>query len=327
MGVIQAVRYAFINAKVRAMQSRLLGREGLLHVLEQASLEAIASALEDSEYSKTLGDDLVGFEVRLEERVLENAGKIKESMPGPGEEFYEKFLRKYEVESIESFLVELSAGLEREEAMRLIPWQHHHIFEGIEGPRDIIARLDLTAEYEEFRRTGSIVAIDRALNERYYSDLFASLPRDETQLRELLGVEVDIKNIKMALRYVLSGLRKGFRPLARGYEIPPWVLDDIVGSGSLDRAAVSLEGSAYYSPMVEMLSTYREEEKLQQVKLDNLLNSKCHEIMMEVPFGLAPIIAYNYIMEFEAKNLRAIVKLKAENFTVEEIRQNLVGIS
>lgn len=325
MGLIQAVRYAFVNAKVRSMQSRLLGREGLQEVLQQGSLEGIASFLEEGEYSRLLAESLADFEVNLKEKLLDNANKIKISMPGGGASFYERFLGRYEIESMEAFFTGLYSGMGREEVLRTIPQHHHHLFEGVESLEDLASSLDLASEMESFKERGNIVGIDRALNQRYYEELFASIPGDEYELRELMGIEVDIENIKMALRYVLGGIREGFTPLPQGYEVPPWALEDVVGGGSLDRAASSLEGTTYYEPLVEALSN-REEGEVRMVALDEMLHHKCQETIMSVPFGLSPLVAFTLLMEFEAQNLRAIVKLKAEDFGEEEIKKNLVGV-
>ncbi len=330
MGVVQAIRYAFISAKVRAMQSKLLSKEKIMEILEQKSLVTIANMLENTDYSKTLENgNIFIFEKRLKENLILTAEKIKSGIPNVGINFFNNFIERYKIDSIKTFIRGSFFGLDKAEIMEMIPKQHQEMFEDVEGLEDIATKFDLSAEYEEFKRRKSLYYIESALDERYYKKLFASIPRNEDYLRELLGMEVDIKNIKMAIRFVVDGIKEGFKPLPNGYELSPWMFDDIISGGSLDRISASLEGTSYYASFVDALSQFNEKKSLLafEVKLDNMLYNKAYEVIVRIPFGLAPIVAYMYLKEFEVSNLKTIVKLKQENFSVEEIKEHLRGIA
>ncbi len=329
MSALRAIRYAYINAKVRAMQSKLLGKKKLMELLEQTSLVAIANMLEDTEYSRILGNDLIEFEKRLRENIISAAEKIRLSMPSVGINFFNNFIKRYEIESIKTFIRGIYFGLRKDEILEMIPRQHHRFFDDVDGIEDVVTMFNLSPEYEEFKRTKNLYVIEHSLDNIYYKNLFMSIPKDENDLREILGREVDIKNIKMAIRYVLDGIREGFKPLPNGYELSPWVFEEIVSGGTLDRMVTSLEGTSYYTYVVDAISKYNEKRSMIpfEIKLDDFLYEKAYEIIIKVPFGLAPIVAYMYLKEFEVSNLRTIVKLKQENFSVEEIKEHLRGIA
>jgi vacuolar-type H+-ATPase subunit C/Vma6 len=325
MGVIRAIRYAYINAKVRAMHSRLLGREGVLSLVEQPNLAAIAGVLEGTEYAGAFDEELnlQRFERRLKEKIVESAQKVEQSMPSVGIAFFSGFVKRYELESIKTFF-RAHALLDRKRILEMIPEQHHHLFRGMEGPEDLATGLGVVEEYEEFRRTGNLLSLEASLDEQYYTALFAHAG-DEPELLELLGREVDIKNLKIASRLAAARIRQSISLLPGGYELSPWMLEEIIAGGSLERAASLLEGTAYHKVFVESLAEYREKHSLLtlEIALERLLYDFASSVVTQVPFGIAPLVAHFYIRELEAADIVAIAKLKAEGFEAEEIRRML----
>ncbi len=328
MSVLKAIRYAYINAKVKAMQSKLLGAERILDLVEQPSVDAIAGVLEDTEYSRTVTKDVIETERLLKEKILEDIDKIRTGIPKQVQKFFDAFTKRYELECIKSFIRGLHFGLKKEEILKHIPSQYHGLFEDVESIEDLVSKYGLGEVFEEYRKTGDLQDVERKLDELYYKEVFENIPKRESDLYELLGREIDIKNIKLAVRHVLDKVGDKFIPIYGGYELSEWIFDEMKSSESLDRVAASLEGTSYYAPFVEALNYYKERGSLLlfEIKLDNIIYERAYDLSIKVPFGIVPIIAYIYLKEFEVANLRTIVKLKQENFSVEEIKENLRGI-
>jgi V/A-type H+-transporting ATPase subunit C len=187
--VLDIAPYAYPNAKVRSMQSMLIGKKKLEELAELELLN-IPGALEETEYvetSKAITEEvgIAAIEATVNQNLMETYIKIAGLLPGDAKIFFEKYLRHFEIEAIKTVLRGVYAGLAPEEIERGLPERHKEMLKDVVTSSNIpeaISKLEgsefgsvLSQSLSDFVAKGSLLPLENALDMKFYKDLMEVL--------------------------------------------------------------------------------------------------------------------------------------------------------
>ncbi|MEE8401470.1 MAG: ATP synthase A1 subunit C [Candidatus Hydrothermarchaeaceae archaeon] len=344
--VLDIAPYAYPNAKIRSMQSMLLGKRKLEEFAELDLLN-ISGALEETEYTETYralskNDDILSIESTLNRNLRETYVKIAGFVPGDAKTFFERYLKRFEIEAIKTLLIGVYAGLPPEEIEKMLVEPYAENLKETtlsSNVPEVVSKLEgsdygvtLSRTLPDFESSGSLLSLQHALDVKLYLDLIEVLitrpSLDSSVIKKLLGAEIDITNIKMVLRCARYGGDVSSYLIPYGHEISTARLAEMGSSADVERIVNDLEGTPYHRPLYEALEKYMEDKgrslQVFEMALDRYYLSLGQSIATKQPFGLGPILGYVVTKSFEIRNLTTIFVLKMEGFSPEEIKKEMV---
>lgn len=212
-------KYAFLNAKVRAMRSILLTEGVYQRLMEAHSLQELIQLLSDTQYQH-LADSGKFKEAAEIERVLtyEESRRIREiekHSEGDVREFISLFLERYDAERLKVLLRRWhDKEQEGDEWIRRKIVFDLPVDAMLSATRlkDIVVLLEgtpfqkpLTEAAEAYSEEKSVFPLELAVDRSVYERLWAAVEtfgREDRKIAgRLLGLEVDLKNLEWLGRF------------------------------------------------------------------------------------------------------------------------------
>ncbi len=336
----QLTKYAYANARVRAMLSRLLDAQQLNRLLECADIYEVYEELRSTPYGEVFSRqgaqdlDLSEIERRLLKYDIGLYRETAQMLTRRERAFVLLLSERFEIEQLKVALRlwHRRSPLEAKEYLLLDKMCHDIPFEKVVAAQtleEVILLLDetpfkkpLLAGRQRFKERNSLFYLEIALDVDYYQRLLeaadALSSTDRKVSHKLLGIEIDIVNINWLLR-----LRK-YYALAMG-EILDWV---IPGGNTVDRDTVrSMYTSDGIGGVVETiaLGPY---QRLKELVDDNthLLEQFLYEVLAHqlrrtlagFPFTIGTFIGYLILKHHESRQLVSLFYAKQYGFKRDE---------
>ena len=333
-------KYSYINAKVRAMLSRLLEPEFLANLAGLNNVTDILSALRSTPYKDTirqinansiLPEELEKifsqYDLSLFKKLLNNILSSREH------EFIFVLLQKYEIDQLKL-------------ALRLwhkkIPFDGNLFFKENIGYKIRMEKIAQASSLEEiiialhnspyadalikmrdkFKQTGKLFYLETALETDYYRRLVNAsqnlINSDRYSLNKLIGIEIDIFSMELILRLAYYyGLAVGeileFLPPG-GIKVTPQAIRKSYHTNGMDTLAGSIpyfryEGfkeiltKGFDSASFSLVESMLYEIKLQEIK----------KVLGGFPFTLGVVTAYILLKYGETRKLIEIIYRKFYN--------------
>jgi len=343
--LIDVTPYAYVNARIRGMEAKLLDDHKLNELIEAGSLVEVIGLLEDTVYSQfipTNSKDIFSVERSLEMHLAHIYKTLADISPERCRKVLELFEKRYDVRNIKTILRAKYARLDSESTFKmLIPLGKipesklrelceartvEEVVSGLEGTeygRILSEQLSL---YEEY---GNLIPLELALDKYIYQSLWRAVGIEGTNedlFKEFVGRMIDIENLKVILRCKREGVPSDTISnylLGVGYELPPWKLKELAEADSIEGVISSLEGTEYGNIISECLEEYercRSAYVFEKV-LDNYLVEVGKKLSLRQPFGVGPVIGFITSKEMEVRKLRAIINGKMEGLSPRDIRE------
>lgn len=342
----QLTKYAFANAKIRAMLSYLIAPTLFSRLIETADIYEIKEELKKTVYKAVMDNieqqaiDLNDLEKQLLRYDLNIYNKIYLILNTKKEKDFVALLKqRYELEQLKVALrlwhkkipVALEDYLLGEKVSFDIDFKKLILCQNIE---EIILLLDeapykkpLLKAREKFKERNSLFYLEVALDADYYQRLFECVERfssiDRNIARKILGIEIDIENINRLIR-----MRK-YYSLGMG-EILDWV---IPGGDKIDKNKVrQFYTSNGLSKVVESvaLGPYLKIKDLMEENIyliDNFLYEVLlHEVKRSLagfPFTIGTVLGYLILKHRETKNIISLFYAKSYGLKKDEAAQLL----
>jgi len=345
--------YGYVNARIRGMKGRLLDRKALDELVLKPDIDSLTSALEKTPYKgdvESAGVKYAGIyrlEYALRGNFTRTFNKILGLVKGDDAENYLMvFLRQWDVQNIKTILRGKNIHAASDEIFEcLMPvggLDEVTLSEMIKQP-DIRSVIDLmatwkidyasplTRAYGRYQADKDLVVLEGALDRYYYERSLGSLVKnnyDETIVRDLLATQIDIINIKSALRMIRDriGADEAKRFFIKGgKKLDTKFLLSLVGSKSVEEALKQLESTRY-----DFLECATEEcikkEKISDLEklLDRYIILKGISTYMGDPLSIAILVGYFWAKHNEVTNLRIISRCKTVDMTDEQVRKELI---
>jgi V/A-type H+/Na+-transporting ATPase subunit C len=344
--------YCYVNARIRGMKSRLLSHKALDDLILKPDMDSLVAELENTPYKKCLeaaGSKYSGIyriEYALRDDFTRTFRKIMELVTGSDAERYLGiFLQKWDIQNVKTVLRGKSIHAAPEEIFEcLLPisgLDEATLTEMVRQP-DIKAVIDLMATWKvEYARPltrafsryageHDLVVLESALDRYYYENALAALQKDSYDVnivRGMLAVEIDVTNIKTALRLTRDRVdaeeAKKFL-IEGGRRLNPEFLLSMIRSGTVGSALEALEPTLYAFIAGAPEELYKKEkisglEKL----LDRYLIMKGIGAGRGDPLSVAVAIGYFWAKYNEMTNLRIIARCKTADMPVERVKEEL----
>jgi len=339
----QLSKYAFANAKVRALLSFLLKQDEFSRLLDVKDLHELLEALKNTSYKDIISalnienPDLALLEKELSKNNLNIYRKVYDSLPGKNErsfvrllmQRYEleelklalRFWHKKEVSGIDDYLLgeKISFDIDFNKIISA-----HTIEDIISLLGDTPYKKPILKARDKFKNSGSLFFIETSLSLDYYERLLAmsrglSLV-DRKVAQKILGIEIDSENIS----WLIKGIKYYSLDKAQ-------ILDWIIPGG--ERIAKKrIEGFHTINDLSKIteslaIGPYTRIKDLAESSI-HLIESFLYEILLRevkkalgsFPFTIGTIFGYLILKQREIKNIISLIYVKRYNLKKEELK-------
>lgn len=346
-------QYAYINAKIRGMRSKLLPSSTMDSLVGAGNFETLIRLLEGT-YYKALISSIPARELspgRLDkvfsQDFMERFETVISFAPGGSKDLLNSMKKKFEATTLKTLIRAKAAKVDLDRAMRyVIPVGAftEDVCRKLLEAKDIrelagaIPEPDLRRavggalfEYEKLNVT---FPIEAAVDQEVYGELWKDVKRlkgtDKPSGQKLIGAEIDAINTRSVLRSKVLGLEPEYAVsylLKVNYRLRLKDLKEALGAESVSDAVKLLAMHQYRKVMMIALQKYMKEESLAafELALDRLRAEASKKVSYtRSPFQVGTILSYLNLKWFEIRNLKAIVTGKVDGLSPGHIREFLV---
>jgi V/A-type H+-transporting ATPase subunit C len=338
----QLAKYAFANAKIRAMRSYLLEPSTFGALLEAADRYECVEILKKTPYQGFFsGTDDRGYDLQALEKefVKYDLGifrKVADTLSSKTEqEFVSLLSQRYELEELKVILRIWHHKLP-------VNWQDHIVTGRIAYDIDF-AKLVAAQHIEEFillldhtpykqpllrarqiyKEHNSSFYLEASLDVDYYERLIACIDRfsstDQKVARKILGIEVDIENINWLIRlrkYYSLGIGEMLEWFIPGGQ---WIHKDSVRKYYTTDGLTKVVESVSLGPYAGIKDLAQDNVLLIENFLYEILLSEVKAALSGFPFTIGTVMGYLVLKQKETKNIRSILHAKEYGWHKEEI--------
>ncbi|NPA62083.1 MAG: V-type ATP synthase subunit C [Methanococci archaeon] len=350
--VMDLAPYAYVNARIRSKEAKLLDDAKLNELIESGSLEELVGLLEDTDYGQYVAEvmnelrDPIAVEKALDMYLADLYALIYRISPDGAKKVLKVFTKKFDIKNIKTLIRAKFVGLDAEETYKLliplgnIPPEKLKELSEVKTVEEVIRGLDgteyfkiLQDELSNYDQTSDILVFELALDKYYLESLRKTIMtegKEEDLFREFVGTIIDVENLKVILKGKADGLSAeelGKYITLEGYELAEWKLKDLISAGGIEGVLSGLEGTSYAEILTEAMEEFERTKSIYAFEkaLDKYVLEKGKKLSTRKPFGVGPIIGLIVSKELEVKNLKAIIKGKIENLKPEDIRSLLIS--
>ncbi|MFN4133166.1 MAG: V-type ATPase subunit [Candidatus Hadarchaeales archaeon] len=341
----KTTEYVFVNSAVSAWESKLLPESKLMELADAPDMKAVLSALSESEYGRFLekgeDTDIEKIEVGLH---LHLAGKFRgllEMVPGDRRRTVELLLWRTDLVNLKSIVTMISLGVPKEERKKqllpsLTPPERLELLSSATTIEELMEFLKDSWFSEAFSGGGEILepgAVLRILDKNYYSLLWKEVVSKKSQRKVLMraaGYLIDSVNAMTILRLK----REGIQPqeienylIKPSFELTEEMIKAMLASETIQDAIHMIHITSVGKALKEVAEEIEKGGvEVAEIALEKGYLKLCRGLAMAEFFSIAPVLAYIALKENEVRNLRVIMRMKADGIKPEEIKGEIVGV-
>jgi len=342
-------RYAFINAKLRARLSLFLTDEQLRQLGAAKDLETLYGMLGQTRYgtfARELShtEDMVSVEFRLLSDELATYRMVLEHTRGVPRRIVETLMTRHEVEKLKVLLRLWHTKDPRAEHLafpgvicRPLPVESIRHARSLD---ELIELLDKTpyarplkVAAAAYAAQGNLFYLESALDVDYYARLWEVIGKlgfgDRERARSLVGLEIDIENIRWMLRlqhYYKMPLGEMLALLIPNGTVVDETFVRRAASGADFSGVVARTVGGLVSEFPDVMPVDTEVaglEMMEEVLWHYYLN-EVRRGMHGYPFTITTVIGYLKLAEVERRNLACVLNGKRYGLAPTEIERNLI---
>lgn len=340
--------YVFCNSTVSAWEAKLLSPPKLVELVEAPSLSSAVSVLEGTEYHQLAKefssgvDDFRILEKSLHEHAVRKFGELLRLVPDEAKPVIEKILEWRDLWNFKLVVSAIHHGVPKEERVKeLLPSPVHpperlQLLASAESMEQLVEFLrgsdyeaSLVEALPEYKKYG-LPILWATLERAYFQVLWSKAVQMKTHrnvFTKLVGYLIDSVNVKAILRLKAAGVPE---PEIEKYLVIP--SNEL--SERMLRALITAEDvrSAVHAIRItqvgQVLSAGLQEIESEGVGaverlLDNGYLELAKRLELMSQFSVAPVLSYIAQKEWEFRELRKCLRLKADGFAPQEMRKIL----
>ncbi len=338
MSVGSVAAYAEVNAKVRAMVSKMLTPETRTALVQAADFESVLALLKRTVYGpyldlprELLTPRRTAYQIRW--HLAEVYEKLIRVTPQPGRELLTHLWHVYEVDNLKAALRGIEAGAPWDQIRHLLYPMAKYVtltlddLERVVQVEDValaIQRIQHTPYYNtlihalaRYRAEQNLFPLEVALDMDYYRALWSTIDSlqgvDHEQALRLAGSMLDVDNLLWAIRYRvyhhLSEQEIINYTLPFGYRVQDDHIRQIAAGADVRDVVTQIYPELVptdwrLDPSGEGLSDLESALRQHIIAL-------CHRTFRGDPFHLGVPVAYVLLNEYEISSLTALIEAKA----------------
>lgn len=341
--------FPYINARVRAMRSRLLQAGRMDELLGASTFDAFLHGLTATPYARDLQEALTRYQSigavdeALARNFFQTTRKILGFADGKARTLIEALLLRWDLANVRAVLRGKHAGRTEEEIMASVlpagtlgevalrELARHPDIPAVAGaleafghPLGQAVALGLAAYLKDKDLLGLELALDR-----FYAEYVLGAVRggghNETVLREALQAEIDALNVKTAVK--LARLEEGLDAEGRRrFFIPGGAMVDeklfltLSGRDTLERGWEVLRVRGVHVDQIpENLTEFEK-------ALDLVLVRRAARLYLGDPLGIDVVVGYLALKYNEVVNLRLIARSKFLGIPRDVVKKEMAGV-
>jgi V/A-type H+-transporting ATPase subunit C len=348
----KSMKYLYCNATVSTWEAKLISEARFSELADASNLNVLLSGLEETEYGplaaeakKSENPDLVKIERGLHEHLNSKYIETLKMLPEERKKTVERLLGRADVWNLKAVVTMIHNNVPKElRAKELIPspttpkertemlasaGSIEELLEFLKGSEYYDAVSKSSEEYKDKGLSTILAAVDR----QYYSSLWADARAKKAQkkiLEPVVGYQIDSLNMKTILRLKKEGASAQdiasllIRP---SHELTDPMFREMIMAGDV-RSAVHMAHITAPAKALTDVMTQVEEDGLPTAEkaLDEFYLKLCKWFGFTQFFSIAPVLSYLAQKENEVKNLRTVIRLKAEGVEPQEIKETITRV-
>jgi len=336
--------YGFVNAKVRAMRSYLLGPSRYHHLAESKDYAGLISGLAETAYKADIDrydtDEPEDMEAVLFRHEVDRLQTIHKNCKGNLRRFMSLLLERYETERLKSLLriwhKKLPDVPDHLRLPVLFPIHAEEItdIDNYSGlirlwagtPCEPVLR-DQQAAYEKKQSLFPVeLALDRDIFQRIRQANTELNRKDRAIADRLIGIEIDIKNFQWIYRlrhyYDVASADMVEMLLPAGYRLNQDRIQKLIISGNAaDMLTHLVRGlSSVFSSVQDNPDNWDRVELI----LYQMLFREARAAFAEFPFSIGALLGYFYLIRIESRNIKTLVFAKQYGMEADKVEPLLV---
>jgi len=348
----RSMGYIFCNATISAWEARLLSEARLMELAEAPGIVNIFSALEDTEYRPRLAEvtkggevDMIAVERALRESLNVRYRELVAMVPKERKGTVLRVLQRVDLWNLKALITMIHNKVPKEQRLQeLIPsptmpperLEMLALAEDLNGLMEFLKGSEyfdvISAALEDYEKRG-LIALLSALDKHYYTSLWKDVQAKRAQrsiLKAMVGYEIDSVNIKLILRLKREGASPDEidRYLVRpSHELTDTMLKAMITAEDIRSAIQMIHTTTHGKVLAEALPQIEEKGiPAAERALDEAYLKLCRWFGLTQFFGIAPVISFIHIKENEMRNLRAIIRLKADGVEPQKIKERITRV-
>lgn len=348
--------YGYSNARIRAMKSLLLKPDDFETLIHKADIDAVIAEMEETPYRHQLEKASIQYagiariEVAVRKDMVAAFRKILNFMKDTDAEKYLKIiLRRWDIHNIKTILRGKKIAASPEEIFDcLIPageLDEAALIELTKQP-DVKAVIDLlatwgieyskplTRKFKQYSENKDMAVLEYAIDKFFFENALSVVRRgkreDDRIIREFIFLELDLTNIKTALKVLRDKLDIG--ECEKFFIEGSPVLDlkkylSLLKTGAIEGAIKELKDTPYHflSSVPEKFVAAGKISEFEK-ELDKFLIKKGIGHFLKDPLSIAIPLAYTWAKINESINIRVIARGKSAFAPEHEIREVLIYV-
>jgi vacuolar-type H+-ATPase subunit C/Vma6 len=347
--------FEYLNVRIKGYQSRLFTRDTCEDLIGGDNLGGLTTFLLDHpDYGSTIEKALEGHHERkgLENGVTDYfTQRISDILHMSGDqsrELLEIALHSFNLKNLRSLIIAHHGGMsyrsakdmfipcgsiDREDLSSMLSTKNLGDVSLILGRRYPIGAEALKKALDTFSPSEPVLNIVNDVEKNVYGGILRSLSRtddDSMALKEVFRLEIDMKNVTSALKFVWEGLKpaEDSEIFIRGGSVNMGYLHEISVAASLDEAFEMLESTPFRPAVEKGIIYYAETGFLHEMErfFEEVFIRKTQSYRRFNPFGVGVFIGFLWAQFAEMTNLRTIINGISFGLGSGQIRKGLIYV-
>jgi V/A-type H+-transporting ATPase subunit C len=349
----RSMLYVYCNAVASAWEAKLLPEARLIEFADSPKITNILGFLEDGDYRENFADvpkveeiDVIVVERALKANLSSRYREILGVVPTERRATIERIIQRSDLWNFKVIITAIHNKVPKEKRLEetipspTFPRERLELLTSANNFKELLEYFKgteyfdvLSSEIENYERIG-LVAVLSALDKHYYESLWRDVLGKKAQrsvLKETLGYEIDAVNTKLILRLKKEGLSPEEitkHLILPSHRLTEEMLRAMIDADDILTAIQAISRTAFGPALLERIPKFEETGSL--LEFEKAIDERMLWIFrwMSVVqfFSIAPLITYIYLKETEGRNLRAIMRLKADMLEPEKIKEILVRV-
>jgi len=345
-------RYGYLNAKIRALISKMLSAGDYEKILRTDTydesvrlLSATSTGSELVELLTKVEVDLVEVDQALTKLFVKAFKMICGYAPGKARAFLETYLWKIDLDGLKTIIRAVHNRIRKDEALKfVIPASEktreefsrlldaQSVAQLVEEVQDSALRGALEKSLPLYESTGSTVPLESSLDRILYSQLWEQIekklnPIDRVHAEELVGLRIDLSNMLVALRCKELGLGSVTLELLL---VPTYYrlrvnVDEAAKARNVGELLNIFGATAYREIAQQAREAFEKESDITRIEeiADRYIAHQSFREFVGYSFHIGIALAYLNLKFYELRNIKAVIIGKYENIPIQKIRDVL----
>lgn len=352
MYIRQPRSYAYLNAKIRALISKILSAGDYEKILQADTFEESVRLLSTTSTGGELTDvltrqqvDLFEIDQALSNVYVKSFKMISGYAPKQAKLFLQTYFSKIDLDGLKTLIRAVHNGIPKGEALRFIITtsekkrnefsrlaESQSVAQLVEEVQDRVLRQALTGALPLYESTHSTVPLEASLDKTLYTLLWEQLLKlrsiDKGHAKSLVGARIDLSNMLIALRsrdlnLSSSALELLMIPVSYKLKISS---DEIAKTRNVGELLNIFSGTPYKDVAQQARELYEKEPDITQIESlsDRYIAHQSFREFAGYSFHIGIALAYLNLKFYELRNIKASIIGKYERIPAQRIRNVLI---